>query len=400
MILKLLSQGGLALAKNALRYSTAKATVERVIRVGGGSLPGEDYPQPEIPGQDDLSVGLPMFGPQTWGLAAAELEAVAALRPDLKDPYMHWQLALHPGDRELSDRELTELVLDGMRELGYGDCPICISRHRDEPHPHAHIVVTRVTYDGQRVDRTKEMQRAMAWARKVEIREGLHRVQGKGQAVLPPLGREHERPTIQQPGAVEIGRQAISRVMVEGIRIGELVTGLQKLGHNVRPVMTKDGTRIKTLSIQVEGKGQFMPLSNFGDLSIQKLTKKHGLAPVDAHDVQGLRGVGHVDTPALTPSRMGQEPPSLVSAPPKTLLPEPALLTPPPVESLIPKATTSLIPTKTKQEIPYVAINRQAKPATWLDRARQWWSDFWRGPAAPAPRPQQPKPAPGRIRIG
>lgn len=397
MIFKVLSEGGLSLAKNALRYSIRKSRIQ--LSPGGEVAVLEPRLNLQELPEADLTQGIPVFGSGLWEMAAAELAAVASLRPDLRNPFLHIQLSLHPEDRTLSDLELTELALEGLRELGYGDCPVCISRHRDEPHAHLHIVTSRVTYAGARVVRDHEMRRAMEWCRAVEIREGLHRVQGKGQPVLPPLGREHEARTVQAPGAVEVGRLALQQTLRPGLTVRELVDGLVALGHPVRPVLTKDGTRLKTLAVQVEGMGEFLPLSTFGDYSLQKMTQKHGLAPVAASDLQALARVLHAEVPPPISTKISQEPPRLTPAP-VPLLPLPARLTPEPAK-LMPKPP-QLTPLPTLKEIPYVhrAEGPPPKPLSWLDRARQWWGEFWTTGPGRKPDPGQALPNPGRLRIG
>lgn len=67
----------------------------------------------------------------------------------LKNRFIHLKLSLSPSDVNISSnifRKITERVLS--EGLGLNNNPYVIYRHYDTDHPHIHVVVSRVTFDG------------------------------------------------------------------------------------------------------------------------------------------------------------------------------------------------------------------------------------------------------------
>lgn len=64
---------------------------------------------------------------------------------------VHISLNFHPGEK-LSERKLQEIATEYMDRIGFGNQPYLVYQHFDVDHPHVHIVTTRITRDGSRID--------------------------------------------------------------------------------------------------------------------------------------------------------------------------------------------------------------------------------------------------------
>jgi hypothetical protein len=104
--------------------------------------------QPEI-------VGGSMAGRDTSELAR-EFAATRHLRPDVEKPVVHVSLsfdpgaARRPGDRRLDREELARISAEYLRRMGYDPERVqwVAIEHKDRPHQHVHIVVSRIRLDG------------------------------------------------------------------------------------------------------------------------------------------------------------------------------------------------------------------------------------------------------------
>jgi len=64
---------------------------------------------------------------------------------------VHITLNFHPGEK-LSERKLQEIAIEYMECIGFGNQPYLVYQHYDVDHPHIHIVTTKITSDGSRID--------------------------------------------------------------------------------------------------------------------------------------------------------------------------------------------------------------------------------------------------------
>lgn len=106
---------------------------------------------------------------------ASEFGAVRALRPRLAKAVCHTSLSIHPDERLTEDqwREAAHAWMEGM---GFVNNQYIISRHTDAAHPHIHILVNRVTLDGQVVSDAHDYKRQEPIMRNLERHFGLRMV--------------------------------------------------------------------------------------------------------------------------------------------------------------------------------------------------------------------------------
>lgn len=55
---------------------------------------------------------------------------------------------------------MAEIALEYMNKIGYGNTQFLIVRHHDTDHPHIHLVLNRIDYDGNRISDRNERIRS------------------------------------------------------------------------------------------------------------------------------------------------------------------------------------------------------------------------------------------------
>ena len=90
----------------------------------------------------------------------------------MKEKIFHVSLNPHPDDR-LDDFQLLEIAHRYMEEMGYGDQPYVVFRHRDIDREHLHIVSSRIQPDGRAVDYYRYKERSVKATHRIEREFGL-----------------------------------------------------------------------------------------------------------------------------------------------------------------------------------------------------------------------------------
>ncbi len=99
-----------------------------------------------------------------------------ALNTDLGVAVWHTALAFHADDRpKLTDKKLIELAEDYMRELRLDPDNIqwLLVKHNDTAHPHIHLVMSRVDFNGRTVDKSFCKDRSRETAKRIAKQQGL-----------------------------------------------------------------------------------------------------------------------------------------------------------------------------------------------------------------------------------
>jgi hypothetical protein len=83
-------------------------------------------------------------------------------------------LSCHQNDR-IDNEQMRRLGREYVREMGLEGQPFLIYRHRDTPHPHLHIVTSRIRPDGSEFKLSPGMYlRSLKLSREVEVKYGLY----------------------------------------------------------------------------------------------------------------------------------------------------------------------------------------------------------------------------------
>jgi len=110
-----------------------------------------------------------------------EVALVRMLRPNLQKYFYHTSLNFPPNEN-LGDEQMNIIANEYLNNMGFDQHQYAIFRHFDADHPHLHILVNRIGYDGQVVSDSKDYQRSEQVLRRLEKQHGLTEVISSRQA--------------------------------------------------------------------------------------------------------------------------------------------------------------------------------------------------------------------------
>lgn len=166
---------------------------------------------------------------------AAEFGAVRALRPRLGRAVGHVSISIHPDER-LTDDQWREVAHAWMRGMGFVNNQYIISRHTDAAHPHIHILVNRITLDGQVVSDAHDYKRQEPIMRGLERQFGLRTVapsQEVGRAAPKKGELEHSLRTGETSTRMRL-QNAVDTALGYGCQLENFRDRLALVGVEVR----------------------------------------------------------------------------------------------------------------------------------------------------------------------
>ncbi len=113
---------------------------------------------------------------------AMSFEAQSKMNPKVTKPVGHISLAFHKEDEHcLTDRAMTGIALEYLKEMGIIDTQILIVRHFDKEHPHVHIAFNRIANDGRTITDRNERIRSARICKELTRKYSLYFANGKEQ---------------------------------------------------------------------------------------------------------------------------------------------------------------------------------------------------------------------------
>lgn len=98
----------------------------------------------------------------------------------ISKPVAHISLDFPVQDKEkLTNAKMIEIAREYMEKMGYGNTQFLIARHHDTDHPHVHLVLNRVDFDGKRISDQKERIRSTQVCKELTNKHGLYFAKGK-----------------------------------------------------------------------------------------------------------------------------------------------------------------------------------------------------------------------------
>lgn len=89
-------------------------------------------------------------------------------------PNLHISLSFSSEESNKATSEKMYMIAqEYMDNMGYGNQPYAIYEHKDRPHPHVHIVSTRITSDGSPISDSKNFIKSLKVSRDIEIKHNL-----------------------------------------------------------------------------------------------------------------------------------------------------------------------------------------------------------------------------------
>jgi hypothetical protein len=115
------------------------------------------------------------FSSVTENAVMKEIFLVRMLRPGLSKYFYHTSLNFPP-DENLSDQKLTAIAKEFLYESGFTQHQYILFRHHDAEHPHVHLLVNRIGFDGSVVSDSNDYAKAEEILRRLEVKHGLREV--------------------------------------------------------------------------------------------------------------------------------------------------------------------------------------------------------------------------------
>lgn len=110
-----------------------------------------------------------------------EIQMVRAQRPNLQKYFYHTSINFPPCE-DLVNEMMIQIGHDYMVANGFTQHQFIMFRHHDADHPHLHILVNRIGYDGKVLTDSNDYTRSEKVLRELEIRYDLIKVNSSSQA--------------------------------------------------------------------------------------------------------------------------------------------------------------------------------------------------------------------------
>jgi hypothetical protein len=110
-----------------------------------------------------------------------EIQMVRVQRPNLQKYFYHTSINFPPCE-DLANQKMKQIGHDYMVANGFTQHQFIMFRHHDADHPHLHILVNRIGYDGKVLSDSNDFARSEKVLRELEIRYDLTKVNSSSQA--------------------------------------------------------------------------------------------------------------------------------------------------------------------------------------------------------------------------
>jgi hypothetical protein len=181
---------------------------------------------------------------------AADFNAQRELNPQLGKAVMHVALAWPAEETaQLSNERMRELARAYLKEMKVdaSNTQWALVRHKDQEHPHAHLIINRVDNDGATVSDQHNYRNSMEACRKLEKQYGLVSAQEVSQD-----NRRARREELPARAAAKLYVQdALSRHLPHATSTEELTEALQRDGIGVQATYQKG--RLQAVVFECEG---------------------------------------------------------------------------------------------------------------------------------------------------
>jgi MobA/VirD2-like, nuclease domain len=118
-----------------------------------------------------------------------EIEMVKVLRPNLQKYFYHTSINFPPGE-DLSNDMMKQIGLDYLAANGFTMHQFIMFRHYDADHPHLHILVNRIGYDGSLVSDSNDFSRSEKVLRELEKKYNLTQVMPSKEAKVRAITKD------------------------------------------------------------------------------------------------------------------------------------------------------------------------------------------------------------------
>lgn len=180
----------------------------------------------------------------------AQFKPILALRQEAKKPVWRCSINLHPSDGQLSPAEWDKVNRRFLQLMGVDPdrAAWCSVVHRDKPHDHTHISLSRVLPDGSIWDKSNDVRRAI---------EACAQIERESMQLIGRQLHQHDRTPAQKRSLTmgerkmkEKGLHVIREIIIQkvedvlkahpaGIGLTDFVAEMKKAGVEARPYLPK-----------------------------------------------------------------------------------------------------------------------------------------------------------------
>jgi len=111
-----------------------------------------------------------------------EIQMIKVMRPNLQKFFYHTSINFPPTE-DLSNERMKWIGQEYLKESGFTQHQYIMFRHRDADHPHLHILINRIGYDGKVLSDSNDFARCEKILRDLEKRHNLTEVISSKQAM-------------------------------------------------------------------------------------------------------------------------------------------------------------------------------------------------------------------------
>ncbi len=166
-----------------------------------------------------------------------EIQMVRMLRPNLQKYFYHTSINFPPSEN-LSNERMNEIGGEYLKAAGFIQHQFIMFRHRDAEHPHLHILVNRIGYDGKVVSDSNDFARTEKILRELEKRYNLTEVMSSRQALKRAVTKdelEMMKRTNEPSHKVHLQKSIIDVLRAKPrISCSEFIQDLQRKGIQAR----------------------------------------------------------------------------------------------------------------------------------------------------------------------
>jgi hypothetical protein len=115
------------------------------------------------------------FAHESYKSIMKEMQMVKMLRPNLQKHFYHTSINFPPSE-DLPDEKMREISREYLEESGFTQHQFIVFRHHDADHPHLHMLVSRIGYDGKVLNDSNDFAKCEMILRRLEKKYGLSEV--------------------------------------------------------------------------------------------------------------------------------------------------------------------------------------------------------------------------------
>ncbi|WP_212001061.1 relaxase/mobilization nuclease domain-containing protein [Chitinophaga sp. HK235] len=163
-----------------------------------------------------------------------EVAMIKALRPNLQKYFYHTSLNFPPKEN-LSNERMKSIAKDYLSELGFNQHQFIVFRHRDADHPHIHILVNRIGFDGKVVSDSQDYARSEKVIRDLEKKYNLTPVASSKQAVERAMTK-NEMEMMKRTDALSVKlklQTIIGNAQKQSHSVPDFIQALEARGINI-----------------------------------------------------------------------------------------------------------------------------------------------------------------------